>query len=102
MVGGSLASSVHGFFRSTNDIDLVAAIEAEHAGLFASRLAVSFYVDAETIRAGGEQSERQWNDVRGIRSVQGGQLDRAYMKQWARHLNVEDLLERLFSEKESA
>jgi hypothetical protein len=170
MVGGSLASSVHGFFRSTNDIDLVAAIPPERAVPLASRLAPAFYVDLETIRealsqerpfnvihlasgykfdifpaagnpyfemqiarskfqdvalgdgasvrcslataedtllaklawyrAGGEQSERQWNDVRGIRSVQGALLDRAYMKKWAQHLKVDDLLERLFSEEE--
>jgi hypothetical protein len=51
-------------------------------------------------RAGGEQSERQWNDVRGIRSVQGARLDRTYMRQWARHLEVDDLLDRLWSEEE--
>jgi hypothetical protein len=52
-------------------------------------------------RAGGEQSDRQWNDVRGIRAVQGTALDRAYMEQWARGLKVDDLLERLFSEEAS-
>jgi hypothetical protein len=51
-------------------------------------------------RAGGEQSERQWNDLRGIRAVQGERLDQAYMQQWARELKVDDLLERLFSEEE--
>jgi len=50
-------------------------------------------------RAGGEQSERQWNDVRGIRSVQGDLLDRIYMTEWARRLGVEDLLEKLLSEQ---
>jgi hypothetical protein len=49
-------------------------------------------------RLGGEQSDRQWNDLRGIRVVQGDALDRPYMQQWARELKVEDLLERLFSE----
>jgi len=53
-------------------------------------------------RLGGEQSDRQWNDVRGIRAVQGGRLDQAYMQQWARELKVDDLLERLFSEEEVA
>jgi hypothetical protein len=53
-------------------------------------------------RAGGEQSERQWNDVRGIRSVQKNLLDRAYMREWARHLKVDDLLEKLLSEEEPA
>ena len=50
-------------------------------------------------RLGGEQSDRQWNDVRGIRAVQGDALDQAYMQQWARELKVDDLLERLFSEE---
>jgi hypothetical protein len=53
-------------------------------------------------RAGGEQSERQWNDVRGIRSVQGPLLDMTYMRKWAGHLKVDDLLERLFSEADPA
>lgn len=53
-------------------------------------------------RMGGEQSDRQWNDVRGIRAVQGKALDQAYMQQWARELKVDDLLERLFSEEEPA
>jgi hypothetical protein len=167
MVGGSLASSVHGIFRATNDIDIVAAVRDEHVAPLASKLAGEFYVDLETIRAavaqarsfnvihfasgykfdifpasgnpyfevqlercrvqevalgqgetircsvataedtilaklvwyraGAEQSERQWNDVRGIRSVQGTLLDRVYMRKWARRLNVEDLLERLLS-----
>ena len=30
MVGGSLASSVHGIYRSTNDIDLIADIKEPH------------------------------------------------------------------------
>lgn len=50
-------------------------------------------------RRGGEQSDRQWNDMRGVRAVQGDALDRAYMQQWARELKVDDLLERLFSEE---
>ena len=170
MVGGSVASSVHGFFRSTNDIDLVAAMLPQHIVQFASRLAANFYVDPETIqdalaqkrpfnlihlasgykfdifpaagnlyfetqiersnspevalgeganvrcslataedtllaklvwyRQGGEQSERQWNDVRGIRSVQGSRLDHAYMSKWASDLKVDDLLDRLLSEEE--
>jgi hypothetical protein len=172
MVGGSLASSVHGIFRATNDIDIVAAVRDEHIAPFTSELAGDFYADPETIRealghrrpfnvihftsgykfdifpalgnpyfevqlkrctmhevalgeglsvrcllataedtilaklawyrAGGEQSERQWNDVRGIRSVQGALLDRNYMREWAQHLGVDDLLKRLLSEEELA
>jgi hypothetical protein len=42
-------------------------------------------------RAGGEVSERQWNDVRGIAAVQRQRLDREYLRQWAAYLNVADL-----------
>jgi len=52
-------------------------------------------------RAGSEPSDQQWNDVRGVRSVHGRQLDRAYMERWAQDLKVDDLLARLFSEGES-
>jgi len=44
-------------------------------------------------RAGGEVSERQWNDVRGILAVQRERLDRSYLHQWAAHLKVADLLD---------
>ena len=44
-------------------------------------------------RAGGEVSERQWNDVLGIVAVQGERLDRAYLTQWAAYLKVTDLLQ---------
>jgi len=50
-------------------------------------------------RTGGEQSERQWDDVRGIVMVQGAQLDQAYLRRWARHLGVSDLLERALPPK---
>jgi hypothetical protein len=46
-------------------------------------------------RAGGEASEAQWNDLRGIVLVSGTRLDREYLRHWARTLEVSDLLERL-------
>jgi hypothetical protein len=48
----------------------------------------------EWFRAGGEVSENQWKDVLGILKVQGDSLDMVYLRQWARELRVEDLLER--------
>jgi hypothetical protein len=172
MIGGSLASSMRGIPRSTNDIDLVAVIEEEHISPLAAALRGDFYADPQSIRealyhrrsfnvihfesgakfdifpaagdayletqidrsklqevalgegasvrcflataediilaklawyrAGGEQSDRQWNDVRGVLAVQGALLDRAYMQQWAEYLKVRDLLQRLFSEREQA
>jgi hypothetical protein len=49
-------------------------------------------------RAGGESSERQWNDLRGILQVRGKTLDAAYLRLWAPRLGIADLLERLLSE----
>lgn len=48
-------------------------------------------------REGGEVSDRQWNDVRGVLEVQGDRLDRDYLLRWARELDVVDLVERLLS-----
>lgn len=52
----------------------------------------------EWYRAGGETSERQWNDLLGICMTARGQLDFVYMRRWAARLKVEDLLERLLME----
>jgi hypothetical protein len=52
----------------------------------------------EWYRRGGETSERQWNDVRGIIQVSGDQLDYPYLRRWAKHLRVDDLLEQLLAE----
>ncbi|HXP83523.1 MAG TPA: hypothetical protein VN841_02315 [Bryobacteraceae bacterium] len=52
----------------------------------------------EWYRAGGETSERQWNDLRGVLKISGARLDRTYMRQWAPALKVDDLLERLLAE----
>jgi len=49
-------------------------------------------------RAGGETSERQWNDLRGILKVSGAALDRDYLRLWAPQLGVEDLLDKLLCE----
>lgn len=49
-------------------------------------------------RLGGEVSDHQWNDVRGIRDVQGDRLDREYLARWAGDLGVEDLLQKLLTE----
>jgi len=49
-------------------------------------------------RAGGETSERQWNDLRGMLRVSGDKLDREYLRKWAKHLRVDDLWERLLNE----
>jgi len=163
LVGGSLASSIHGIVRATRDIDLVADLRASQIEPLVEALGADFYADPAMIRealatgrafnlihypstykfdvfpvlpdpyhqlqlqrrrmettaqfggtlqlpvatpedtilaklawyrSGGEVSERQWNDVRGVIAVQKGRLDLEYLRCWAGHLRVEDLLER--------
>ena len=50
LIGGSLASAVHGVARATVDADLVADLRLEHAEQLAEALSDAFYVDAESIR----------------------------------------------------
>ena len=49
-------------------------------------------------RAGGEVSERQWQDVLGVLRVQRGQLALDYMSHWAQGIGVADLLARALQE----
>ncbi len=50
LIGGSMASSVHGQPRLTNDVDFVADIKEEQAGALYSALESEFYVDEHAIR----------------------------------------------------
>jgi hypothetical protein len=49
LVGGSLASSLHGIPRSTQDADLVADLEGSHAHSLVSTLQGEFYIDQESV-----------------------------------------------------
>ena len=49
-VGGSVASTVHGRFRATNDVDVIAELREEHAGQLRAALEADHYVDEESIR----------------------------------------------------
>ncbi len=49
LVGGSVASSVHGLPRATNDVDMVARLAGRHVDAFVSALRAEFYVDADMI-----------------------------------------------------
>ena len=50
LIGGSLASSLHGIPRSSHDADLVAEIPGRLADEIAKLLESEFYVDSEMIR----------------------------------------------------
>jgi len=49
LIGGSLASSVHGVVRATMDTDLVVDLRPEHAEPLVKALGNSFYVDIEAV-----------------------------------------------------
>ncbi len=50
VVGGSLASSVYGVPRATQDVDLVADLTVAHADKLQQLLSADFYVDSDMIR----------------------------------------------------
>jgi hypothetical protein len=54
---GSLASSMHGIYRSTADIDLLADIKPEHVRPLLDALNKSFYVDDQAMQQAVEQRE---------------------------------------------
>ena len=49
-VGGSVASSVHGRPRTTDDVDIIAALPGTKVDAFVRTLENDFFVDAEAIR----------------------------------------------------
>jgi hypothetical protein len=50
VVGGSLASSLHGEPRLTNDVDFVVRLESRHVGPLVQRLEPDFYVSEDAVR----------------------------------------------------
>jgi len=50
VVGGSVASSLYGIPRATQDVDLVADVRISHVDAMAAALGGDFYIDAEMIR----------------------------------------------------
>ena len=50
VIGGSLASTIHGVVRTTLDTDIVADLSLSRARLFADLLAGTFYLNTDTIR----------------------------------------------------
>src|SRR6185436_15042715 len=51
VVGGSLASSLHGIPRSTQDADLVAALRPDHIQSFIGRVEGAFYISPERVES---------------------------------------------------
>ena len=51
LVGGSLASTVHGMVRTTQDSDIMSELRLEHVKPFVHALETQFYMDEENIVA---------------------------------------------------
>jgi hypothetical protein len=62
LIGGSLASTVHGVARATIDADLVADLRPEHAGPLVKALCGAFYADLDAIRKAIEK-RRSFNVI---------------------------------------
>jgi predicted nucleotidyltransferase len=50
LIGGSLASSVHGEPRSTNDVDILVDFQAEHIEAFVEAIRGDYYVSEPAVR----------------------------------------------------
>ena len=50
LVGGSLASSLHGIPRATQDADIVADLKSKHITPLVKALEAAFYIDADMIQ----------------------------------------------------
>ena len=70
-VGGSVASTVHGRFRATNDVDVVAGLCEEHAGELRAALEADHYVDEESIR----DAVRHWSSFNLVHFGTGLKID---------------------------
>lgn len=50
VIGGSMASIIHGMLRTTMDVDIVADVRSEHVPFLVTELQDAFYVDEPMIR----------------------------------------------------
>ncbi len=51
VIGGSIASSVHGEARSTQDVDMVVALRSQHVKPLAERLGRDYYVEVDEMQS---------------------------------------------------
>jgi hypothetical protein len=97
LVGGSLASSLYGVPRATQDVDVVVdEVDCERLTRLAEVLKEDFFVDIVHklywYKLGDGVSERQWNDAHNVIKVQSKALDMSYLHRVAQMRGVEDLL----------
>ena len=82
LVGGSLASSVYGIPRATQDVDLVAALNPSHVDGLSAALSGEFYVDAAMIR--DAVSRRESFNVVDLATMFKADIFIAHEDPWAR------------------
>jgi len=63
-VGGSLAAIVHGEYRATRDVDIVADVRGEHVAALIRAWADAFYVQTEDLWEAIRSAVRYRNDAR--------------------------------------
>lgn len=94
MIGGSLASSLYGIPRATQDVDVVADVTESHVGPLADRLSPYFYFDAGAAKdAVRRRSSFNIIDkeeifkidvfVMGVDDISGEEMERRSMRQVA-------------------
>lgn len=62
LIGGSLASALHGMIRTTQDSDIITQMRMEHVQPFVSSLQDDFFIDEEMI-AGAIHSNSSFNII---------------------------------------
>lgn len=75
LIGGSLASSVHGEPRSTNDVDILVDLHTEHVEPSVEAIRGDYYVSEPTVRA-AVKAGYHLNDDPHERGGEGGPLPR--------------------------
>lgn len=94
------------YVASTNEFDRQQLSRSQQVALLQnSEKTISLASAEDTIlakliwyRKGGDTSERQISDVKGVIKVQGKQLNFDYLREWAMQLNIIDLLETVLNE----
>jgi hypothetical protein len=88
MLAGSLASSMYGIPRATNDIDIVIAPEVDGRQLTLATPEDVLLAKLEWAKIG--ESQRQLEDAAGILKMQRETLDWDYLRRWVDNLEVQD------------
>lgn len=73
------------------------AVEKEEVSFFVTSAEDSILSKLAWYESGGCVSEQQWRDVVNVVEIQRGRLDLEYLRQWAAHLGVGELLDRVLA-----